>query len=84
MGMSETETPSGDPKQEGWSIGKAAKIVTDLPLGQLKLPLPGWLLLILAIYIGVPDWNSRNQYWFSVAKSSGSIVSPAAAIVLWP
>ncbi len=65
-------------------MDKTARFVANLLLGQFPLPLPGWLLLILAIYISVPDWNARNQYWFSVAKSSGGLVSLVASVVLWP
>jgi hypothetical protein len=51
-------------------------------LGQFQVP--GWLLLTLAIIIGVPDWTSRYQFWLGVAKSTGGKISVVATILLWP
>lgn len=51
-------------------------------LGQFQVP--GWLFLILAIVIGVPDWTSRYQFWLGVAKSTSGKMSVVATILLWP
>jgi hypothetical protein len=74
------ETESGGARS--WSINRVATVVAHLLLGQFKLP--GWLLLLVAIYMGVPDWNTRNEYWLNIAKSSGGLMSPIASILLWP
>lgn len=50
-------------------------------LGQFTVP--GWLLIIIAIVIGVPDWNSRYEFWLGVAKSSGGHMSILADVLLW-
>jgi hypothetical protein len=51
-------------------------------LGQFQVP--GWLFIILAIVIGVPDWTSRYQFWLGVAKSTPGKMSTIATILLWP
>jgi hypothetical protein len=51
-------------------------------LGQVKLP--GWLFLLLAIVIAVPDWKSRYEFWLEVAKSSGGFLAMVAGILEWP
>ena len=50
-------------------------------LGQFQVP--GWLFIILAIIIGVPDWNSRYEFWLSVVKAMGGHMSLVASILLW-
>jgi hypothetical protein len=56
--------------------------ITNALLGQFQVP--GWLLLILAIIIGVPDWNARYEFWLGVAKSMGGPISVVASVLLWP
>jgi len=51
-------------------------------LGQFQVP--GWLFIILAIVIGVPDWTSRYQFWLGVAKSTPGKMGTIATILLWP
>jgi len=67
--------------------GKIRRIFTreriaNALLGQFQVP--GWLLLILAIIIGVPDWNSRYEFWLGVAKGMGGPIGVVADVLLWP
>jgi hypothetical protein len=62
-------------------IKEIVEFISGLLLAQFNLP--AWLTILLAIYIGIPDWNSRNEFWLSVAKSSGGPMSIIASIFLW-
>jgi hypothetical protein len=55
--------------------------VANALLGQFQVP--GWLFIILAVVIGVPDWNSRYEFWLGVVKSMGGHMSVVASILLW-
>jgi hypothetical protein len=79
--MSEPSHPV-DSALPRWSRAWIVQRVTGALLGQFNVP--GWLLIIIAIFIGVPDWNSRVEFWLSVAQSSGGHMSMAAKILLWP
>jgi hypothetical protein len=41
-------------------------------------------LLIIAIFIAVPEWNERIRFCLEVVQSSGGILSGVANILLWP
>ena len=56
--------------------------IANALLGQFQVP--GWLLIILAIIIGVPDWNSRYEFWLGVVQGMGGRMSLVAAVLLWP
>ncbi len=55
--------------------------IANALLGQFQVP--GWLLIILAIIIGVPDWNVRYEFWLAVVKDMGGHMSMVASILLW-
>ncbi len=64
-----------------WSIVWFQRQVTRSLLGQFNVP--GWVLFLLAVVIGVPDWKSRYDFWLSIAAASGQM-SIIANVLLWP
>jgi hypothetical protein len=56
--------------------------IANVLLGQIKLP--GWLFLLLAIIMAIPDWKSRYEFWLEVAKSSGGQLAMVANVLAWP
>jgi hypothetical protein len=58
-----------------------AAMAANSLLGHVNLP--GWFLLLFAIFFAVPDWNEKVRFWLEIAKSSGGYMSIAANILLW-
>ncbi len=77
------DQPDADPpKPPETPPRRLMPFVSGLLVGQVKLPaLP---FLVLAIVIGVPDWNSRYQFWLQAAKSSGGLFGTVATLLLLP
>jgi hypothetical protein len=67
-----------------WSRQWIIRLVVNILLGHVTLSLPGWLLIIIAIFIGVPDFAHRFEFWFSVTQSSAEKLSIMANILRWP
>jgi hypothetical protein len=76
--MAEGQTSEPEKRSAAWWRERISAAL----LGQFQLP--GWLLLLIAIVIGVPDWHSRYEFWLSTALSVGNHISVVAAILLWP
>lgn len=64
------------------SVIEIRKKVVSLLLGTVQLP--GWAMLLLAIVMGVPDWNSRFEYWLQTARSTGSWIAMLAPVLAHP
>jgi hypothetical protein len=45
---------------------------------------PGWFAILVAIFIGVPDWNGRIDFWLKAAKGMGGYLGLAATIAASP
>jgi hypothetical protein len=65
-----------------WSRDRVVAFITNALLGQFKVP--GWLAIALAVFMGVADWNSRIEFWISVARSSNRYLGTIASVLLWP
>ena len=73
------ETP---PQPTPTPVKRGVSLASRLLLGQIRLPT--WSFFVLAIIVGVPDWNSRIQFWLQAAKSSGGLLGAMATALLWP
>jgi hypothetical protein len=69
------------PTSRKWSAERMAAMAANILLGHVNLP--GWFLLLFAIFFAVPDWNEKVRFWLEIAKSSGGYMSIAANILLW-
>jgi hypothetical protein len=58
--------------------------LADVLFGHIPIKLPGWVLLLLAVIIAVPDLKSRYDFWLQVALSSGGWWATVATVLLWP
>ena len=68
-----------------WSRRWFIELAANILLGHITLSLPGWLLIFIAILIGVPDFAHRFEFWFAVTKSSyPGILAALASVLLWP
>ena len=78
-----TDAPEENPTEaELTPVTKGISLLSRLLLGQVKLPT--WSFFVLAIIVGLPDWNSRFQFWLQAAKFSGGIPGALATALLWP
>jgi hypothetical protein len=50
-------------------------------LGKIKIP--GWLGILFTIFWGVPNWNSRIQFWTEVARATSPRLAPFADVLAW-
>ena len=55
-----------------------------LALFTQPVKLPGWVAVLLFIYIFVPDNLSRAHFWIDAAKSTGGYIALAATVVSSP
>lgn len=54
------------------------------PLFTQRIKLPGWAAMLVAVAAYVPDWHSRIEFWWSVAKGAGGHLAMLAAVVASP
>lgn len=46
--------------------------------------LPGWLLFLLGVFTGLPDWYARFDFWWGAVKQSGGVLGVVAALIGTP
>ncbi len=42
---------------------------------------PGWVFVIWTIFLAVPDWKSRLDFWLDAAEAAGGYTGEAAAVI---
>jgi hypothetical protein len=71
-------------KEKRWIVDWGFRRLADVLFGHIPIKLPGWVLLLLAVIIAVPDLKSRYDFWLQVALSSGGWWATVATVLLWP
>lgn len=63
-------------------LREAAYRVASLLLGTIVLPF--WLLIALAVFLGVPAWSGAVFFWLNTAKTTSTFAATLAPIITYP
>ena len=53
-------------------------------LFNIKVKLPGWLLILVGVYNTIPDWKGRFDFWAEATKQAEVHLSVATTVILSP